>query len=1167
MNLIGRTVDHYRIDALLGEGGMGDVYRAYDVNLARWVALKVMHSQYARQPEFQRRFMQEAQTAARLGGHPSIVNIYDFGLEEGLLYMVMEFISGASLGAYIKRAHQQGLVIQLDETLLILAQVAEALGYAHRQGVIHRDVKPDNVLLKPLDEPANRRNELPIQAVVTDFGLAKLLEGGIQTETGTFMGTLPYMSPEQCLDKELDGRSDLYSLGILLYQMATGRLPFAIKSPTDAVVKHVHETPPDPGAIRPGLPPAVANAIKKAIAKEPAGRFQSGEQMATTLRQVAAGLSDADITQFAPVDSVVSLVPQVLPIVSPEIPPHEAPTELPYQAPTGPFQAAGSQLSVALYPATVEVAPGGRADVQVELLNQGPAADHYRLQVEGLPPQWSSLSQESIRLLPGARGIIALSVHPPQDSYVPAGAHSYQLVARSTSGPAAPTLAAGRVVVRPFDRFIIDMRPLRLKSGGVCRVLVHNEGNAAMSYVVAGRDPAGQLTFRSPEDRLQLGPGERGTVDLLVSARERPFLGRGKTLPFEVEVRSGGGDRQTMAGQLDVRPLLPGWLLPLAILLLIVLCLAGGGLLTFFGQRDTQATQTAASGTAAVVARLTQEAQGTQAAVAAQETAVAATATAEEAERQGDNDDDGLSNINEQNEGTDPNNPDSDDDGLSDGEEVNQYLTDPLNPDTDSDELPDAAEVDQYGTDPLNPDTDGDELSDGVEVNEYQTSPTNPDTDADGDLDGEEVAAGTNPLLPETPTPTPTNTAPPTATATPTPTGTAVPPLPPVLVYADNDGLWAAPVGTAGGQVQLTGEPGLLAEEENILSVSIAPGGDKFAFLRERGNNRNQLMLVNADGSGLTTLADSADLPPTVDDTRRMIGEYQWLPDGTTLAFTTVSVSEEGPGVFGNDDLWLAVLGGQPVEQFPAGTGGSTFDISANNQVVMATASEIIRVNLNGSGRETVITFEPVSTYSEYVYYPRPRWLANSSQAVVAISSPDPLFGSAEAALWQIPAAGEADLMNTIPGNILFHPVVWSPGGQYLAYVRQIPDPENPPLEFYLGQGSGHNLALYGPAAPQITFLGWAPEGDNFVYSTQQEDGKVAYHIGRPGEDPVTVNAPDDTAVNEVRWLTGDLFVVAIGSSGDWRLAGGNLSGDRADLVTIDTDSPAFDVWVPSGGD
>jgi serine/threonine protein kinase len=219
--LIGQKIEHYQIEGIIGKGGMGTVYRAIDVNLARPVAVKIMHEQYAAEREFQQRFQQEAQAAARLE-HPSIVSVYHFGREHGLLYLVMELIPGLSLGTYMKQLAARGQVIRLDETVSLMAQVADALGYAHRKGVVHRDVKPDNIIVKQLNQ-AERPDEPPLRAVMTDFGLAKLMEGGVETKSGEFMGTLAYISPEQIMDTSLDGRSDIYSLGVVLFQLATGQ--------------------------------------------------------------------------------------------------------------------------------------------------------------------------------------------------------------------------------------------------------------------------------------------------------------------------------------------------------------------------------------------------------------------------------------------------------------------------------------------------------------------------------------------------------------------------------------------------------------------------------------------------------------------------------------------------------------------------------------------------------------------------------------------------------------------------------------------------------------------------------------------------------------------------------------------------------------------------------
>jgi eukaryotic-like serine/threonine-protein kinase len=318
-DLIGQQIDNYRIETLLGEGGMGAVYRAHDIHLNRPVALKKISSRLARKPDFQRRFLQEAQAAARLN-HPSIVQIHHFGARQDALYMAMSYVPGQSLGTYIRRLQETGRVIMLSESLIITAQIAEALGYAHRQGVVHRDVKPDNIMLKPLDAP-EREGEPPIRAVVTDFGLAKLLEGGIETQTNTVLGTLPYMSPEQCRGRDIDGRSDIYSLGILLYQLVTGRLPFDIRSIGDAAEKHIRATPPSPLDIRPDLPPAVANIILKAIAKQPDERFQTGEEMARALRRVPVDETKLMTMAQTSTQEIVSLVTQLLPEVSTLDPP------------------------------------------------------------------------------------------------------------------------------------------------------------------------------------------------------------------------------------------------------------------------------------------------------------------------------------------------------------------------------------------------------------------------------------------------------------------------------------------------------------------------------------------------------------------------------------------------------------------------------------------------------------------------------------------------------------------------------------------------------------------------------------------------------------------------------------------------------------------------------
>ncbi len=291
-DMLGSVIAHYRLESMLGDGGMGTVYRAYDLNLERHVSLKLMHAHFARQAEFRARLEQEAKTAAKLD-HPSIVRILDFGQHEGNLFIAMEYIGGGSLRAHLGHLQPEGRYLPIRQSLQIGAQIADALDYAHGKGVIHRDVKPSNIILKRL-ERIEESEGFAFRAVLTDFGLVKLLDGDSLTKIGTTMGTPTYMSPEQCEGVALDGRSDLYSLGVVLYELVTNRLPFEFKSLSEAMAAHMRGEKPIPARhIRDDLPSYVDEILNKALAKNPAGRFSSGNQMADVLRSASYSFSDS----------------------------------------------------------------------------------------------------------------------------------------------------------------------------------------------------------------------------------------------------------------------------------------------------------------------------------------------------------------------------------------------------------------------------------------------------------------------------------------------------------------------------------------------------------------------------------------------------------------------------------------------------------------------------------------------------------------------------------------------------------------------------------------------------------------------------------------------------------------------------------------------------------
>lgn len=296
-NLVGQQIEHYQVEALLGEGGMGSVYQARDLNLARPVAIKVIQAHLARQPDFQDRFLQEAQATARLD-HPGIIKVFDFRSHDDLLYIVMEYVSGGNLAVHLRRLQWKGALMGLDQALRLVAEVADALDYAHQHGVIHRDVKPGNILLKANGAPAN-----PLHAVLTDFGLAILRD---QKNEG-IISALPYMSPEQCLAQPVDGRSDLYGLGVVLYQLVTGRLPFTPNNLAEAIQQHGEQSPPDPAELNPDLPAELLAIVNKALAKQPESRYQNGADFARAIRQVlgvSAAASAREAVVVLPVEEV-----------------------------------------------------------------------------------------------------------------------------------------------------------------------------------------------------------------------------------------------------------------------------------------------------------------------------------------------------------------------------------------------------------------------------------------------------------------------------------------------------------------------------------------------------------------------------------------------------------------------------------------------------------------------------------------------------------------------------------------------------------------------------------------------------------------------------------------------------------------------------------------------
>src|SRR5215211_331024 len=287
---IGRTLGRVRIESLVARGGMAEVYLGTHTTLKRDVAVKILRNILDDDPRPRERFEREAQAVAQLR-HPNIVQVFDFDTIDGQPYIVMEYIKGPSLSKYLSIFHAQGNRLELPHVSQLLTGVANALQYAHESGVVHRDVKPGNILLTSRSIQIIPGETLPlnIEPVLTDFGLVRMLDSSRQTTIGQTAGTPAYMSPEQAMGIATDGRTDIYSLGIVLYEMLSGQVPFDGETTMSVLLKHLNEAPPP----IPALSPALQEVLDRSLAKTADDRFQEPKEFAAAFNAVLQETSTA----------------------------------------------------------------------------------------------------------------------------------------------------------------------------------------------------------------------------------------------------------------------------------------------------------------------------------------------------------------------------------------------------------------------------------------------------------------------------------------------------------------------------------------------------------------------------------------------------------------------------------------------------------------------------------------------------------------------------------------------------------------------------------------------------------------------------------------------------------------------------------------------------------
>jgi serine/threonine protein kinase len=373
----GQMLGPYRIISQIGQGGMATVYKAYQPSMDRNVAIKVLPSRLAESQEFIQRFQQEARIIAKLE-HPHILPVFDYGENDGITYFVMRYLDAGTLSDKMEK----GRPLPLNEIDRLFTQLAEALSYAHGFGIIHRDLKPSNALI---DSQGN--------LFLTDFGIAKLLESASPrlTQTDAIMGTPAYISPEQAQANKVDQRSDIYSLGIILYEMVTGRVPFVAETPLAVLLKHVGDQLPPPSSIKPDVPEAIEQVVLKALAKHPGDRY-------STVAEFLAAWKDA----FQEARSVQrTAAPSNVPVNPSTTPPASA-----YRTPAPAPKAASKSGGWATWAAGCLVAlcglavVGGGAFFLYTAANQPPTATPRPTQTEAPPPTSTPVPTETAAPLP-----------------------------------------------------------------------------------------------------------------------------------------------------------------------------------------------------------------------------------------------------------------------------------------------------------------------------------------------------------------------------------------------------------------------------------------------------------------------------------------------------------------------------------------------------------------------------------------------------------------------------------------------------------------------------------------------------------------------------------------------------------------------------------------------
>ncbi len=568
-NLIGKTLGRYQILERIGQGGMAEVYKAYQPSLDRPVAIKVLHQFLSDTDGSSERFAREAKAVAGLR-HPNIVQVIDFDTADTICFMVMEFVDGPTLKQVLDETAATGTPLTLDRVGEIITAVGNALGYAHRWGMVHRDVKPHNIMFTSNG-----------QTLLTDFGIAKILSSATITDPSQISGTPAYMSPEQGRGTPVDRRTDIYSLGIVLYELLTGRVPYSADTPFAVVIKHINEPLPAPRSINPAIPLGLERVLIKVTAKSPDERYQTADEFVKALQEaVTTAQADARAAAIAlpppnaqgsnygtpplgvaqtPVPAVASVAPVLPPTVMPA---HALPG-------TASSSGAGGALPPAAH-ITTPPRPGARAkDDSVTIRLASPEvimtagavpvsnsavivnpsqlheSDQYNFELLDLDPTWYEMDVKSVMLWRGDSSQLSLRFTVPRRG-TKAGVYAYRLRAQSVSDPNVVGYTTGRLCVSSPSTMQMTLQPpSQIATVGRYEVLLANGPVGGLIVDLVGTEPSGILEFTATPNKVRLGASEEVRVALTVQAKAGA-VGEARPYPFTLVANLTGTDEEVL---------------------------------------------------------------------------------------------------------------------------------------------------------------------------------------------------------------------------------------------------------------------------------------------------------------------------------------------------------------------------------------------------------------------------------------------------------------------------------------------------------------------------------------------------------------------------------------------------------------------------------------------